>query len=129
MERIQIAATEKSPKVDFNPETGAMLFEGRSLVEDSESFFLPLVEWIMKYTENPCKGSVVDFKFEYFNTSCSKWLITITKQLKVLYDKDPSTVVNWYYEDDDVLEYGEVICDLVDMPVNLINVEVEEEDI
>ncbi len=129
MDRIQIAPTDKSPEVDFNPAEGVLMLKGRSLVEDSESFYLPLVEWIQKYIDDPKEGTVIDFKFEYFNTSCSKWLITITKELKVLYEKDPSTQINWYYEDDDVLEYGEVICDLVDIPINMIDMEVEEEDI
>ena len=129
MDRIQIAPTDKSPEVDFNPSEGVLMLKGRSLVEDSESFYLPLVEWIQKYIEDPKEGTVIDFKFEYFNTSCSKWLITITKELKVLYEKDPSTQINWYYEDDDVLEYGEVICDLVDIPINMIDMEPEEEDI
>lgn len=129
MDRIQIAPTDKSPEVDFNPAEGVLMLKGRSLVEDSESFYLPLVEWIQKYIEDPKEGTVIDFKFEYFNTSCSKWLITITKELKVLYEKDPSTQINWYYEDDDVLEYGEVICDLVDIPINMIDMEPEEEEI
>ncbi len=129
MERIQIAATEKSPLVDFDPESGIMLMQGRSLIEDTTAFYMPLVEWLKEYTNNPKSGTVFDFKYEYFNTSCSKWLITITKQLKELYEKDPSTKVNWHYEDDDVLEYGEVICDLVDMPINMIEEEVDEEDI
>ncbi|MBO4244233.1 MAG: DUF1987 domain-containing protein [Bacteroidales bacterium] len=129
MDRIQIAPTDKSPEVDFNPMEGVLMLKGRSLVEDSESFYLPLVEWIQKYIEDPKEGTVIDFKFEYFNTSCSKWLITITKELKVLYEKDPSTQINWYYEDDDVLEYGEVICDLVDIPINMIDMEPEEEEI
>ncbi|MCQ2251886.1 MAG: DUF1987 domain-containing protein [Bacteroidales bacterium] len=131
MERIQIAPEKNSPKVDFNPEAGVLTFEGKSLMEDSESFYLPLVDWIMKYAEEPHEGTVVDFKFDYFNTSTSKWLVTITKQLKVLYDKDQTTVVNWYWPDDDILEYGEVITDLVDMPINLIEVEedLEEEEI
>ncbi len=131
MERIQISPEKNSPRVDFNPEIGVLTFEGKSLMEDSESFYLPLVDWIMKYAEEPHEGTVVDFKFDYFNTSTSKWLVTITKQLKVLYDKDPSTVVNWYWPDDDILEYGEVITDLVDMPINLIEVEedLEEEEI
>lgn len=129
MDRIQIDPTDKSPEVDFNPEEGKLMLKGRSLVEDSESFYLPLVEWIQKYIEDPHEGTIIDFKFEYFNTSCSKWLITITKELKQLYEKDPSTQINWYYEDDDVLEYGEVICDLVDIPINMIDMEVEEEDI
>ena len=129
MDRIQIAPTDKSPEVDFNPAEGVLMLKGRSLVEDSESFYLPLVEWIQKYIDDPKEGTVIDFKFEYFNTSCSKWLITITKELKVLYEKDPSTQINWYYEDDDVLEYGEVICDLVDIPINMIDMEPEEEEI
>jgi hypothetical protein len=130
MERIQIKPETNSPRIDFDPVNGVLTFEGKSLMEDSESFYLPLVEWIIKYTENPCKGTVVDFKYDYFNTSSSKWLITITKQLKVLYNTDPTTVVNWYWPDDDILEYGEVIRDLVDMPINMIEVEEDpDEDI
>ena len=130
MERIQIKPETNSPRIDFDPVSGVLAFEGKSLMEDSESFYLPLVEWIIKYTENPCKGTVIDFKYDYFNTSSSKWLITITKQLKVLYNADPTTVVNWYWPDDDILEYGEVIRDLVDMPINMIEVEEDpDEDI
>ncbi len=129
MEKIRIEGTEKSPTVTLDAEAGEIIFEGRSLIEDSESFYLPLVEWIIKYIENPREHTVVDFRFEYFNTSCSKWLITITKQLKLLYERYPDTIVNWFYEDDDVLEYGEVIRDLVDMPINMIQIEIEEEDL
>ena len=129
MDRIQIDPTDKSPEVDFNPAEGTLMLKGRSLVEDSESFYLPLVEWIQKYIDDPKEGTIIDFKFEYFNTSCSKWLITIVKELKILFEKDPSTQINWYYEDDDVLEYGEVICDLVDIPINMIETEVEEEEV
>ena len=130
MERIQIKPETNSPRIDFDPVNGVLTFEGKSLMEDSEAFYLPLVEWIIKYTENPCKGTVIDFKYDYFNTSSSKWLITITKQLKVLYNADPTTVVNWYWPDDDILEYGEVIRDLVDMPINMIEVEEDpDEDI
>jgi len=129
MERIQIAATAKSPRIDFDPQQGKLVFEGRSLVEDSESFYLPLTQWIMEYSQNPVEGTVIEFRYEYFNTSCSKWLITICKELKLLYDKDNKTTINWYYEDDDVKEYGDVVADLVDMPFNMINVETEEEEI
>ena len=128
MEHIQIEPSQNSPLVNFDPEKGILLFEGKSLMEDSESFYMPLVNWIIEYMKNPVKGTVVDFKYEYFNTSSSKWLITITKQLKILYDEDPDTKVNWYWPDD-ILEYGEVIRDLVDMPINMIEIESEDEDI
>lgn len=129
MEHIHIEPLQNAPRIDFDPEKGTLTFEGKSLMEDSESFYLPLVNWIIEYAKNPHEGTVVDFRYEYFNTSSSKWLITITKQLKVLFDNDQSTQVNWYWPDEDILEYGEVIRDLVDMPINMIEIESEDEDI
>ena len=128
MENIQIDGTDKSPSVNLNQEEGFIEFQGRSLIEDSEKFFLPLVEWIVEYIDKPAEKTTINFKFEYFNTSCSKWLITITKQLKKLYKKDSNTSINWYYEDEDVLEYGEVIRDLVDVPMNMVEIEEDDDD-
>ncbi len=128
MENIQIDGTDKSPAVILDKDRGFLELKGRSLIEDSEKFFLPLVEWIIEYSNSPHDKTTVEFKFEYFNTSCSKWLITITKQLKKLYDKDHNTDINWYYEDEDVLEYGEVIRDLVDVPMNMIEIDDDDDD-
>lgn len=128
MEKQIIEPTDKSPAVTLDHETGILEFEGRSLIEDSEKFFMPIVEWILEYNEKPAKKTTVNFKFEYFNTSCSKWLITITKQLKKLFEKGEEADINWYYEDEDVLEYGEVIRDLVDIPINMIPVENDDDD-
>ncbi len=128
MENVYIEPTDKSPAVILDKDKGLIEFAGRSLMEDSEKFFLPIVEWIKEYIENPKNNTTVNFKFEYFNTSCSKWLITITKQLKKIFEKDPNASINWYYEDEDVLEYGEVIKDLVDIPMNMIPIETEDEE-
>ena len=128
MENIEIEGTDKSPSVILNKDTGLIEFQGRSLIEDSEKFFLPLVEWIIEYNENPAEKTTVNFKFEYFNTSCSKWLITMAKQMKKLYTTDHNTAINWYYEDEDVLEYGEVIRDLVDVPMNMVEIEDDDDD-
>jgi len=128
MENIQIDGTDKSPAVILDKDKGLLEFVGRSLIEDSEKFFLPLVEWIIEYSKNPNEKTTVEFKFEYFNTSCSKWLITMTKQLKKLYEKDHNTEINWYYEDEDVLEYGEVIRDLVDVPMNMVEVDDDDDE-
>lgn len=128
MEKKIIEPTDKSPSVILDNAKGLIEFEGRSLIEDSEKFFLPIVEWIIEYNENPAGKTEVNFKFEYFNTSCSKWLITITKQLKKLFEVGADCAINWYYEDEDVLEYGEVIRDLVDIPINMIPVDDDDDD-
>ncbi len=128
MENVHIQGDDKKPTVILDKDKGLIQLEGRSLIEDSEKFYLPIVEWIVEYIKDPKPDTVVNFKLEYFNTSCSKWLITITKQLKKLYEKAPNTTINWFYEDEDVLEYGEVIRELVDIPMNMIPVETEDDD-
>jgi hypothetical protein len=128
MEKKIIEPTDKSPSVILDNEKGLIEFEGRSLIEDSEKFFMPIVEWIIQYTNNPAPSTNVNFKFDYFNTSCSKWLITITKQLKKLYENGIDCTITWYYEDEDVLEYGEVIRDLVDIPINMIALESKDDN-
>ena len=128
MENVYIEGSDKVPTVILDKDKGLIEIEGRSLIEDSEKFYMPIVEWIIEYIKDPRPDTVVNFKLEYFNTSCSKWLITITKQLKKLYEKAPNTTINWYYEDEDVLEYGEVIRELVDVPMNMIPVESDEDD-
>ncbi len=128
MEKKIVEPTDKSPAVTLDHKKGLIEFEGRSLIEDSEKFFKPIVDWIIEYIENPAEKTEINFKFEYFNTSCSKWLITITKQLKKLFEIGADCGINWFYEDEDVLEYGEVIRDLVDIPINMIPVEDEDED-
>ncbi len=128
MENVYIEGNNKVPTVILDKDKGLIEIEGRSLIEDSEKFYMPIVEWIIEYIKDPRPDTVVNFKLEYFNTSCSKWLITITKQLKKLYEKAPNTTINWYYEDEDVLEYGEVIRELVDVPMNMIPVESDEDD-
>ncbi|MBN2662634.1 MAG: DUF1987 domain-containing protein [Bacteroidales bacterium] len=128
MEKKLIEPTDKSPAVILDNSKGLIEFEGRSLIEDSEKFFMPIVEWIIEYLESPAAKTEVNFKFEYFNTSCSKWLITITKQLKKLFEIGADCAINWFYEDEDVLEYGEVIRDLVDIPINMIPVDDDDDD-
>ncbi len=128
MENVHIQGDDKRPTVILDKDKGLIQLEGRSLIEDSEKFYLPIVEWIVEYIKDPKPDTVVNFKLEYFNTSCSKWLITITKQLKKLYEKAPNTTINWFYEDEDVLEYGEVIRELVDVPMNMIPIETDEDD-
>ncbi len=123
-----IKPSSKSPAVILDSDKGFIELEGRSLMEDSERFFMPIVEWIMDYIEAPKDKTTINFKFEYFNTSCSKWLITITKELKKLYENNNNCEINWYYEDEDVLEYGEVIRDLVDIPINMIEIEDDDEE-
>lgn len=123
MERIYHKGTDKIPYVNFDSEAGLIELKGRSIPEDAESLYLPMIEWVDAYIPLAKGPTKANFEFEYFNTSSSKWLLTLFKKLDDLYEKTKDLEINWYYSDDDLLEYGELLEEIVEIPVNLIDIE------
>lgn len=121
MKNLKINKTEKTPLIDFNPSTGVMTLEGRSRPESSIKFYEPLEDWILEYAKNPAEKTIVNFKFDYFDTSSSKWFLTIMKHFETIFLDGKEVEINWYYDDDDIMEYGEEIQDIREVPVNLID--------
>lgn len=96
MQAIYIEPSDYSPRIDFNP-SGKLLLEGRSLPEDVNKLFEPLMQFAKSITIHNLQ---FDINLEYFNTATSK------KLLELLQTFDLNTnigymVVNWHYEEDD----------------------------
>ena len=49
MKELIITKTTNTPGIAFNPETGVMKIEGRSIPENPGDFFDPLIEWLEEY--------------------------------------------------------------------------------
>ena len=105
MESIIIEATHSTPAVNFNSD-GRLMIEGRSLPEDVNKFYTPLLEWTAKLIAECVK---VDINLEYLNSASSKKLIDLLKILDAN-SKIKSLIINWHYEegDDDTLETGQI---------------------
>jgi hypothetical protein len=67
----------------------------------------------------------VDVKLEYFNTSSSKCILDLFKQLEKLNQQNTEVKINWYYEEDDedMAEAGEDYDAIIDLPFKMIEVE------
>ena len=83
-------------------------------------FYEPILETISKHIQ----GDKVDvrIKMEYFNTSSSKCIYDILKEIKKLENKGKKVMVRWYYDEDDedMYEAGEDYSDLLDLPFKFI---------
>jgi hypothetical protein len=97
---FQINKTTKTPSVFINSDTGIFLMEGLILPEDSLAFFTPILNYIKDYLKSPQVETNVTLRLEYFNTSASRLLYTMLKQLGNSHHVTKTTI-NWYYEDDD----------------------------
>ena len=125
MENLKLEGSAKTPSVNFNAETGVLELQGRSIPENSVEFYKPINEWIVAYVKSPKANTTVDVKLEYFNTSSSKCILDLFKQLEGLNGNGTEVHVNWYFEEDDedMEEAGEDYEAIISLPFKMIEVD------
>jgi|ERR1035437_8894522 hypothetical protein len=122
MENLYIKGTIKSPTFDFNYEKGELNITGRSHPEDVNTVYKPALRWLEKYIKNPKPITTVNFILEYYNTSSSKIILEIFRELKAFQDTGNNVIVNWHYAeaDEDLRDDGEMFSDMVKLPIELV---------
>ncbi len=121
---FHVEPTKLTPEINFNSEQGILEFKGRSSPENSIQFYSHINEKLDQYiqSENGSAELVVNFEFDYFNSSSSKCLWDVFKKLIIIREKGKKVTVNWFYEEDDedMKESGEDFRDLMDLEFNFI---------
>jgi hypothetical protein len=115
-----IKGTSKTPEVDFTP--GTINLSGRSIPEDSVSFFQPVVKWIETYVANPKESTKVNLKIEYINSGSNRFVFNILKLLNDCYKQGNKVIISWYFEEDDetIKSLGQDFATLLEVPINLV---------
>lgn len=121
MEKLLIEPTNITPQVAFDP-NGQLEISGLSLPEDSYEFYNPMLAWVTTYAKSPAAKTELIFKFEYFNTSSTSYILKLIKEMAKLLNEGHQATVSWYhdYDDDDMSEAGKGLGSLTTIPVNLI---------
>jgi len=119
---LRIQATNESLEVNLDKGMCRFEFYGKSLPENPNEFFEPILNWFREYVNEPNKETQLIFKMEYFNTASSKRLIDILSICYEIHKKKQSIIVNWYYKynDDDMKETGESFSEIVQLPFKFI---------
>lgn len=114
--------TKRTPWILLEP--GRIFIIGRSIPDNPGEFFRPVLEWISLFADKNTGITKIDLGFEYINTSSTKWIFTIVKELAEMKDIDNLARVTWYYEhgDDDMCELGFILRSLVDCPFLVVEV-------
>jgi SiaC family regulatory phosphoprotein len=117
MQALKLEATEHTPQVTLNKESGTFEFTGRSLTDKALDFYRPIVAWMTEYATSPNPRTEVSFKMEYMNTASAKALFDLFALLQTI----PNSKVIWYFqdEDEDMEETGEEFSSLVKIPFDM----------
>ena len=122
MENLRLEATPITPFVLFNTDNGVLELRGRSSPDNSLGFYSPIFKFIDYYLEKPVERLKINVNLEYFNTSSLKCIFQMLKKLSDISKGGTEIEVNWFYEeeDEDMLETGEDIADLLNLDFNFV---------
>ena len=110
MDRIQLAATDRSPRVDFDFATGHLSLHGESYPEDAAAFFGPLLQALRTYLADASPTPIVfEVGLAYFNSSSAKALMNLFMPLEDAAEEGRRVTVEWRFLDGDetIEEAGE----------------------
>ena len=122
MEKFIKEATYRTPAVICDAETGVIDIRGKSTPENTYSFYQPLTEWIIQYINTPQPETYVNIELEYVNTSSSKWLYSIFKELSKLISDTTKLSITWNYSDEDIEEVGKDLSSMLNLPMNFVEI-------
>ncbi len=114
MEIYRVAATELNPTIICDPAANTFLIEGKSIADDSEEFYRPLIQWMKDYCKDPKPATTFTIKLEYCNTASSRSLFDVFKLMETI----PNPKIVWMFveDDEDVEEAGQELEELVSVP-------------
>ncbi len=115
-------ASRKTPWIILEP--GKIFIMGRSIPENPGEFYRPVYEWICECKRQYDGKTTIGFGFEYINTSSTKWIYAILKEVAEMKDLSFNVRITWYFEqgDDDMGELGFILRSLVDCPFIVVEI-------
>ena len=117
---LKIEGNSNWPDISFNAATGSLNITGRSIIENAIRFYDPVLDWIKLYCKNPAQRTELHLKMEYFNTSTSKYILSMIDKLSEIYEDGNGVEIFWYSVDEDMVELGEDYRAMIDVPFKLL---------
>lgn len=118
MDSYFVDSTCQTPLINFNAKSGVMEIKGRSIPDQADDFWIPVLNWFESYLLNPSFSTVVKIDLEYFNISSSKRILFLLYKLNELVESGKDVCVEWLYResDEDMYEVGQDYAYMVKVP-------------
>jgi hypothetical protein len=118
METLIINESPQTPLINFNELSGVMKITGRSIPDQPDEFWQPILSWFDLYLLTPAKSTTVIIDLEYFNITSSKRILFLLYKLNELSENGFDVKVEWLYRDtdEDMYEVGQDYAYMVRVP-------------
>ncbi|MBN2756819.1 MAG: DUF1987 domain-containing protein [Bacteroidales bacterium] len=122
MDIIRIEKTNNTPSVYIDEANMLCRIEGSSYPEDAHEVYQHVLDWLDRIQYNTDAQLVVEFDYDFLNSISHKKVWQILHSLKQFHNNGKAVKVVWYYEenDEDIMEAGEDLAELMNIPFELI---------
>lgn len=122
MNALIIEETKETPRIYFDPNNNVFEISNKSLPEDADKFYLPVINWLENYAANPNSNTNFVFKLEYYNTTSARYVSKIVNILNEL-NKTADVTIQWYFyeNDEDMEDNGISFSEMNDVKFELIS--------
>jgi len=100
MNELSIEATQSTPSVEGNWETGMVSLGGDSFPENSYEFFGNVIDWIERYLAGSDRPLRLELRLMYMNTSSVKAMMDIFDMLEDAHRAGRKVEVRWHHDPD-----------------------------
>ncbi len=127
-DKLILRPKNDTPGIVIDPSNDRFEIYGKSLPEDTNEFYDPVIGYIKKYAENPNEITEFIFNFEYYNSASVRKIVNIITVLEKIYREGNNVKIIWMYEETDEVmkENGEDFEETTDIPVELKSFEYED---
>jgi hypothetical protein len=127
MNPLIIEATIDSPSVILDKAKNIFEIKGKSLPENVNNFYQPIIDWFSNYFKSPNPETVVHFKLDYLNTASSKALLSMFLVIEEAIKNGINAKIKWFYEEDDedMKDIGDEYADIIQVPFEIIQIDNE----
>lgn len=129
MKTLLFEPSDTTPKILFDPNKLYFEISGHSRPEDVRAFYKPVITWLKEFglaisnkEISPDITLEFNFKMIYFNSSSAKFILDVLVEINKIHLGGSEAQINWFYDDgdDDMLEVGEDLSDMVDFEFNYV---------
>lgn len=120
---IKIKGQTDTPHVILDAENSVFELSGKSMPEDVNAFYEPIIDWLNEYKDEPNENTEFLFRMNYFNSASSKFFHEIINILKEIQDNGKAVKVIWFHDEDDeaMEEAGEEFKEMIKIPFDIIS--------
>lgn len=125
MKALLIQATMDSPYVNLDKDNNVFELKGKSLPENVNLFYQPIIDWFSEYFKDPNSETIINFKLDYLNTASSKALLSLFLVVEEAVKIGINVKIKWYYEEDDedMKDIGDEYSDIIQIPFEIIQID------